>query len=344
MAIGSHTILKPVDIAKGVAGMMHDKGILSNLFFRKPMTDFSSEAGDKITLKVPGRLPYREYAWRNDRSQPLVADKYHESKTEVTVGSRIYSHVEVQDEQMEFDLKSWAPLMEQQADAVVRGLEATTVKALTTAPYEVVIGGIERNLRGAVIEARRVLNAFRATNPADRILIIGPDVEAAILKDKDLILAQNVGDDRAGAALGQATIGGLLGFRTVVSDAIPADHAYAVASTAIGQLVGAPAAPKALEHSATVAHKGYAVRWVTGYNHQYLAQMSTVDTYSGANHVKDIVVPATVTESWNPAGKTPLFLRGVKLTIGGTSTYPDKATKKELVDETGITKDKIWTP
>ncbi|WP_237530472.1 hypothetical protein [Streptomyces sp. SID3212] len=215
------------------------------------------------------------------------------------------------------------------------------MKTLTGQEYAVTIGNAGQNLRGALIEARRVLNAFHAPKEG-RYLLVGSDFELALLNDEKLNLAQNVGDSEAESALRTATLGERFGFRIVVDQTIPSEAAYAFASSGFIFLSGAPSVPQSVPYGATTSFEGIALRWIRDYDSLYLQDRSVVNTYNGFRSVTDILV------GWDEANEKEVissqehFVRGIELQLDGASNYP--AAASELAKITGVSDAKVWTP
>ncbi|MET9861966.1 hypothetical protein ABZY93_22115 [Streptomyces smyrnaeus] len=337
--MAEHQIVKPEKLAATAVGMLEQELLIPNLFQKEGVDQFKGADNDTISVKVEGVLPFHDYAWRNDRSAPIVFDEYKERKIAVTFGGNVYSAVKVTDEQNDFDLENWGKLLRPQAKAVARGLQRRAVNTLTGQTYNVVIGGTEAKLRAAIVEARRVLNAFHAPDD-NRYMLVGTDFESALLNDEKLNLASNVGDSEAESALTTAKIANRMGFTIVVDQTIPADAAYAFASSAFIFLSGAPSVPQSVPYGATTSFEGIAARWVRDYDPLYMQDRSVVNTYAGFRSVTDVLV------GWDGATNSEVvsagehFVRGIKLTLGGTSTYPAVGT--ELAELTGVSTANKW--
>ncbi|MEU3265111.1 hypothetical protein [Streptomyces bacillaris] len=322
-------------------GMLEQELIIPNLFQKQGVDQFKGAENDTISMKVEGILPFHDYAWRNDRSNPIVFDEYAERTIAVTFGGNVYSAVKLTDEQNDFDIDNWSKLLRPQSKAVARGLQRRAVNLLTGQTYNATIGNAQQNLRGALIEARRVLNAFHAPKEG-RYLLVGTEFESALLNDDKLNLAQNVGDSEAETALRTASIGDRFGFRIVVDQTIPADTAYAFASSAFIFLSGAPSVPQSVPYGATTSFENIALRWVRDYDPLYMQDRSVVNTYAGFRSVTDILV------GWDQANEKEIvstgehFVRGIKLQLDGASDYP--AAGSELATITGVSDAKVWTP
>ncbi|NUV86598.1 hypothetical protein G6W61_10300 [Streptomyces sp. KAI-26] len=341
MPTAQHQVVKPQKLVNAAVGMLEQELIIPNLFQKQGVDQFKGAENDTISMKVEGILPFHDYAWRNDRSSPIVFDEYAERTIAVTFGGNVYSAVKLTDEQNDFDIDNWSKLLRPQSKAIARGLQRRAVNTLTGQAYEVSIGNTAQNLRSALIEARRVLNAFHAPKEG-RYLLVGTEFESALLNDDKLNLAQNVGDSEAESALRTASIGDRMGFRIVVDQTIPADAAYAFASSAFIFLSGAPSVPQSVPYGATTSFENIALRWVRDYDPLYMQDRSVVNTYAGFRSVTDILV------GWDAANEKEIistqehFVRGIKLQLDGASDYP--AAASELAKITGVSDAKVWTP
>ncbi|WP_432482590.1 hypothetical protein [Kineococcus esterisolvens] len=330
-----HQVVKPEVLASTAVGMLEQELVVPSLFQREGIDQFRGADNDTVSVPVEGVLPFHDYAFRNDRTNPIEFDVYNERKVAVTFGGNVYSAVKVTDEQNDFDLDNWSKLLRPQVKAVARGLSRRAVGVLTGQDYAVTIGGAEANLRRALIEARRVLNAFNLPASASRYLLVGSDFEAALLNDDKLTLAQNVGDSAADTALRQATLGQLYGFSIIVDQTIPSDAAYAFGSSAFIMTTAAPSVPQSVAFGSTQSFEGYAMRWVRDYDPSFMMERSVVNTYAGFREVKDVLVGWDEGAGKEVVSKQEHFVRGIKLTLDGTSTYP--AAGSELATITGVT-------
>lgn len=338
--MAEHLIVKPEKLAATYVGVLEQSLTLPNTFQKEGVEKFQGSAGDAYTMKVPGVLPVREYGWRNDRSQPIVFDEYAERKVTVSFGGDAYSAVKLTDEQKLMDMQGWSPLIEAQTRAVGRGLQYGAVDHLVNAAYAVTIGNAEANLRGAIIEARKVLNAFQVPDDA-RWLVVGTDFESALLNDDKLNLAQNVGEGEAVSALREASIGRRFGFNIVVDQTIPADTAFAYVQSAFVMVSAAPPKPTGAPFGASASYEGISLSWVADYDTNYQQDRSVVKTFYGFRSVEDPIVYRQP-DGNDKVSADEFFVRGIKLTLDGASDYP--AAASELALATGVSDAKVWTP
>lgn len=341
----AHQIVKPEKLAATAVGMLEQELIVPSLFQRESVDQYKGADNDTISVKVEGVLPFHEYSWRNDRSSGITFDTYTERKIPVTFGGNFYSAVKLTDEQNDFDIDSWAKLLRPQAKAVARGLSRKCVSTLTGQTYNVTIGNAQVDPRGAIIEARRVLNQFRLPDE-QRYLLVGSDFETVLLSNDKLNLAQNVGDHEAEQALRTATIGERYGFRIVVDQTIPSDTAYAFVGSAFILATAAPSVPQSVPYGATTSFEGYALRWVRDYDSEHMQDRSVVNTYAGTRAVKDVLVGWDQSLNGGLGGEvvstSEHFVRGIKLRLDASSDYP--AAASELATITGVSDASVWTP
>lgn len=334
MTTTQHQVVKPQKLASTAVGMLEQELVIPNLFQKESVDQYKGAEDDTISVKVEGVLPFHEYAWRNDRSSGITFDTYSERKIPVTFGGNVYSAVKLTDEQYDFDLQGWSKLLRPQVKAVARGLERKAVTTLQNQTYSVVAGDCAADLKGSLIEARRVLNAFHAPGD-DRYMLVGSDFESLLLSTDSLALAQNVGDAEAESLLTLATIGRRFGFRIVVDQTIETDAAYAFTSAGFIFANAAPTVPQSVPFGATQSFEGVSVRWVRDYDSEFMQDRSVVNTYAGFRSVEDVLVGWDETNKKEIVSADEYFVRGIKLVLDGPSVYPTAAS--ELGTITGVT-------
>lgn len=290
MAYTEHTPVKPERMAATALAALEESLVLPNVGMQKEGIDqFKGAKDGSVDVKVEGVLPYREYGWRNDRSQAIKFDTYAERTLTIGFQGDIYSGVALTDEQATMDGLGWDRLAVKQGEAVGRGIERRALAAVTGETYDVQVDLNEADMRGALIYLRRVANALKV--PGKRVLVVSPDVEMALLGDDNLTIAANVGDARAAQAVADATLGRLLGFEIVVAPELPADSAFLFIDNAFVCATGAPTTPASIKQAASKSTpNGFAVRWLTDYDADHLTDRSVVNTYVGFRAIKDPVI------------------------------------------------------
>lgn len=345
MALNS--VVKPQKLAAVAAEIIEQSVVVAGLFQREGFEQFQGSESDTVYIRVPGVLPAHDIAdFRAERSSPIDFDAYTERKISLTLSGNTYSATKLQDEQRDWDNVQWARVITTQAEAVARSLEAKAVTALTDAPYLATIGGAVTGrpgasgitaLRASLTELRRVANAFRMPKE-QRFLVVGTGVEAAMLRDADLIKASTVGDEIASAALREAIIGRLYGMTVVVSDELPSDKGYLIVPSAFVQATAAPSVPQSATGGSASA-RTFAARWILDYDPTILAERSVVNTYNGRRHVTDVMLNAAkdnvIVNGTGTVGE--FFIRGVAFDVDATADVLPDADANADADGTGGT-------
>lgn len=344
--VPEHEVIKAQKFVNSIIGVLEREVTLPQTFARKNIDVFKGSEGDTVTQRFPGRLPWREYTFRNDRTDPIVFDVLTEATASITVGDRIYSATRLTDEQRDFDdltIEQLTPIM---ADAVVTGINSKATAALESTVYPVTIGGAEANLRSAILEARRVVNALKVPVP-NRYLAVGPDFEIALLTDENIVLAQNAGDRRADNALSDAVLGRLYGFTVVLDQNLEPGTAIAYQGDSFALYSGAASVPRGVL-GAVKSYGGYGLRLVRDYELTRYVERAAVDTYLGIAPILDqLVTPVAAANGANglvQLSEERHFVRGLKLTLDGTSVYPEATGEVALFSEGQVSDAKPWTP
>ena len=338
MATTSHAPIKAEKWAGTANAFAQRELVLPKLFVRKGIEDFKGAKDDTLNMVVPGVLPAHDYAWRNDRANPIILDPYKERKVSLTFGGNAYSATELTDEQFEFDFKrGWADLLQAQGTAVARKLEHAAAHSLTNGTYAVTLGAKPENILKDIVEARRVLQKM-GNNLANMTLVVGTDFEAYLQTEPTITQAMFAGDDSASSALRDATVGRVKGFNIVVSNEIPADEAYAMVGSSFVMLTAAPHVPQS-GVGATVSTDGFAMRWLTDYDTMYQRERSVVNTWYGFQQVTDPVIYWDEAKGSEAVSDDVYGVRAVKLKLGGTDSYFAAGSDKDKVKAAlGLTK------
>ena len=319
-------------IATGAAVLEQDMK-LPALFRREGAEQFKGAKDDKVFVTVDGVLPYRKYGWRNDRSTKIQYDTYSERKVWFDFGDDLYSGVKLTDEQANFDFAGFTKLVGKQVEALGRGLEYETVDAFDATPFEVVVTLDEDDLRGGLIQLRRVFN--RLMVQGRRTVVCNDELEAALLGDEKLNLASNVGDEIASAALREAHIGRTYGFDFITANEM-GTYSVAVTPEAYVLYLAAPAVPQSA-WGASASVDGVALRWVKAFDIDEQLEKSVVSAYKSYRYVDDPLV-ARVSED-DPAqvalSDDNHFVRAVKVELGGA--FSVELANEELETFTGLT-------
>jgi len=282
----ANTLLKPETIVNTGLGILSRELVLGNLFTKLNAADFRGAKNDTVSFRIPAVLTAREYAWRNDRSSPIVIDPLTETKIDVTLNHDFYSAVRITDEELTLDIRDFGTqVLQPQMRAVGEKAESVIATALAAGTYATEIDFVEGvdDPVHVIIDARKALNLSNVPQ-SGRFLLVGADVEAAILKADGLVKVDQSGSD---SALRDATIGRIAGFTVVTSNSIDPDAAYAAHSTALVLGTAVPANPAGAVKSASASYQGWGMRWLQDYDPTILSDRSIVSTFAGATVVAD---------------------------------------------------------
>ena len=283
----ANTFLKSETIVRTALGLLQREIILPNLVWRFGQSDFQGAKDDTITLRVPAVLTARDYEWRT-RNNAIVMDDVTETGVDVTLDTHPYSAVAVTDEQLTLDIVSFSEqVLQPQVRAVAERLE--NLIAVTLGGAIVPSGAEVAHTIGTTdgyttaVRARKILN-MQNVPMADRVLLLGANLEEDFLNSDHLTLVDQSGSD---SALRDGTLGRILGFTVVTSNAIDPDIGYAFNRTAIAYGNMAPVVPDGATSGASESYAGLAMRWIRDYDPSYLRDRSVVSSFAGAASVEE---------------------------------------------------------
>lgn len=320
----ANSFIKPERIAAQALGLLEREIIVPSLVWRNAGGSFQGAAGDTITIRVPARTTARTRQLRGSRPTAsegngiITMDELTETSVDVTLDTDVYSAVPITDEELTLDINDFgAQIAEPQVRAIAEGVENAIVAEILSAPYKTTIPSVDStNVYDKIVDARVALN--QANVPmSERYLVVGSDFEGILLKSDDL---HQVNHSGSSSALRDAVIGSIAGFsQVVVSNALPADEAYAFHRTAYVLSMQAPAIPAGASFGASRSAFGLAMRWIRDYDFRNVQDRSLFDVYIGTNHVADGPDAAevqTVSFSGTVSGGT------YTLTFNGRTTAP----------------------
>lgn len=307
----ANVFLKPEVIAATSLGLLQREVMLPRLVWSDAISDFAGAKDDTVSIRVPARLEAREYGWRNNRSSEIVLDELAETKIDVTLNHDIYSAVAVTDEQLTLDIRDFGQqVLAPQTYAIARAVEDLLATTIEGATYGTTIEIDEDNPFKAAVSARTALNISEV--PRDgRILLVGANVEAAMLNSE---LLKRVDESGSDGALREAVIGRYAGFTVVGSNAIDPDTAYAFVRSAFIFAMRAPVIPAGVTFGQSMSDQGVAMRWIRDYDPMRLRDRSVLNTFVGSAVVLDNTAATGDPENLE-------LVRAVKLSLpGGASS------------------------
>ena len=324
MGFEVNKVVKPKLIADAGVESLKQRAVASNLVTRNGFEQFTGIENDTVNVRVKGALPVREYAWKNDRSKPLVTDTFQDTVVQVKIEpTRNYSAVKLRDEEKLFDFDgAWGDIFARQTEALTDYNEKRILSHIVSAPYErqIVIDGTAKgikdqialnrdNIFNAIVDAKSDLRKMRAPG-MDYVCLVGSGLASEIQKSQKLVTATGNGD----TALSQATLGTIAGVQVVESPWLPAYEGYIFSKSGFVFYNAAPPVPNSAPFAATAAAGGFALRWVMDYETSFASDRSLFDTFVGYNYTRDLIELQDADGIFHTS-EDLYFVRGVKLVM-----------------------------
>jgi len=283
----ANSFLKPEVINRTALKLLEREIVLPRVVWNYADAEFRGAKNDTVTLRLPAVLDSRTYAFRNDRSNPIVVDDVEETGVPVVLNQDIYSAVAITDEQLTLDIVNFAEqVLSPQVKAVARGLESLIASTMAGATITTEIAFDSGELWDTLVEARQALNDANVPSE-NRVLVVGSDIETEMLLDDKFNRVDSSGDGMATSALREATIQRLAGFTIIGSQAIDPGVAYALHPTAFAFVNVAPVVPDGVTYGSRMADGGLSMRWIRDYDSMYLRDRSVVSSFAGCTSVED---------------------------------------------------------
>lgn len=285
------------DLLTGTAlELLRRELMLPRYVTRLGIADFRGRQNDTVSMRVPAILTARDYEFRT-RTAPIVLDEIEELSIPVQLDTHVYSAVGLTDEELTLDIYNFtAQVLQPQIIAVAERIEGKIATGMVNAtyahaavPYTEDANSVGTAFYQTLVEARKVLNAAHVPL-ANRVVIIGSDVEAAALKEEDLRRANTSGGTQT---LRNGELGQLAGFTIVTSQSVPADFGIAMHQSAFAFANVAPVVPDGVTFGRSVSEGGIAMRLIRDYDPNYLRDRSVVSAFEGVSSVDDARNPTT---------------------------------------------------
>lgn len=333
MAYEPHDVIKPSANAEAMATLLGENLVISNTFSRFSAEEYLGKAGDKITKRVTGTLPFRRWGFRNDRREPLRVDSLTETTVDMTVSAEwLTSAVEMTPEQKQFDFNgAWGDLFLKQTDALTRGVEFDAMHQIVNAPYELVQNidvspeaiaaqaAIGRDyLFNQFLNLRTALRRMRTPGAESLTIVAGSNFVAELQKSGKLIDAQVKGTN----AFGTVEIGSYAGMKVIEGPyTMDPNEAYAYVSDAFLFWNAAPPAADGSIKQGNANVNGLSLQWFQDYDPAYVVNRSVYLAWQSWDITKDFLsLEAETGQLFTSPDR--YFVRGVKLLL--TADDPKK--------------------
>ena len=279
----ANVTLKAAKIVEAAMLLLQREIVLPRTVFMLRQQDFVGALNDTVTLRVPAVVEARTRTVR--ATTALDADEYTEIPVPVTLATHIYTLLNLTDADLTLDIFDFtSQVLQPQIRAVAEGAENVIAAALAAAPVAAahdIDWTYTDDPKTMLNAANKVLNIQNVPR-AGRVLVVGANVEEALLNDDTFRKANSSGST---TALEEAQIGRASGFTILGSNAIGADAGYAYHPTAIAAAFMAPANPEGAAMSQSIQDRGMAMRFLKDYNPLTVSDRSLVDMFAGASPV-----------------------------------------------------------
>lgn len=306
MAFTFNTFRKPELIADTAIQVLKRELVLAPLVWTNGLGDFRGHRNDTINirLRLPSTADEHDLRETVEADRKIVLRELDEITMPVQLTTRIEHATPISDEEMTLDIEDWnVQVAARQILAVAEQHETKLASLIENTSYTLTQSINENDPVTAFVKAQGDLNKARV--PRDgRVIVVGADVETALLNSDQLRDASKAGDSNA---LRNGEIGRLRGNVPVVGSLfIDPGAAYVFHKTAFIAAHRAPVVPTGAVAGGSAAANGLAIRWIRDYDADYAIDRSIFTVYAGYS---------AVTEN-TTQGVTGPFKRGVKLTLG----------------------------
>lgn len=275
----ANSLYTPEQVAQVAVAMAADDAMVSALISRNFENDLLGGGGKgrTVNLKVPAALVAR-LRGIDDTTNKIVLDYVSEQTVPVSLGVHAYSAVGLSEGDMSLDLQSFSgQILAPQVDAVVDYIEDSVIDALLAETEDNSIAWDPANPIPTFTKVRKTLRD-RGVPATNLNVLVGTDVYAALL---DANAVQDASQSGSTAALRDANVGRVRGFNVVESTKIPAGEILAFHRDAYTLAVRAPQVPQGASFGATVASKGFNLRYLRDYDADFTQDRSIVSTFCG---------------------------------------------------------------
>lgn len=318
--------LKAEEIAAASVGILERLIVLGNLVERWDGSMFKGAKGDTVYRRIPARTIARQRALRAvGVNRVIQTDDLEEGSIPVTLDKFTYHATDLTDENLTLDIENFGEqILVPQVRSIAEKLELNVLDTIVNATYLAGLNKLAWNPAGTAtsflakdaytlaVKARAILNKAHVPD-VGRVLLVGTDIESAILSDEKIrpgLSFSGLGED----ALRRANIGQITGFEIISSPLIPDNKAYAFVKSAFIQAVVAPEVPAGVGAGGKAVSDGYGMTWTRDYDATIASDRSLIRTFSGTASTEDGKAPAGI--SGVTAG-TPYNARAVEITATG---------------------------
>lgn len=275
----ANTLITPTNVAKAALATYQYNAVLPRIVNRNYVTEFGGGSGDTVTIRQQARLTTNLF----DRNTGITVQDVVEGSQQLQVGDIFDVSVTLTQEQWDLDLTdfSWQ-VAEPMGKAMVRTSENVIYDAMKTKPYEATLTAGTDSVLDALIDLRSALTAEEVPLN-DRVIVIGSNVTAELLKDDNLIKANEAGNSDA---LRSAQIGRLFGMPVLESVVVDPGDAWIVQRESTTFVSITPQMPRGAANAAVETYDSQAFRCVFGYDQKFKMDTISGDAYLTAKVIR----------------------------------------------------------
>ena len=276
----ANTLITPTNVARAALATYQYNAVLPRIVNRNYVTEFGGGSGDTVTIRQQARLTTNLF----DRTTGVVVQDVVEGSQQLQVGDIFDVSVQLTQEQWDLDLTDFSyQVAEPMGKAMVRTSEEVIYDAMKTKAYEANLTAGTDSVLDALVDLRSALTAEEVPLN-DRVIVVGSNVTAELLKDPNLIKANEAGNSDA---LRNAQIGRLFGMPVVESVVVDAGDAWIVQRESLTFVSITPQMPRGAANASTQVFDSQSFRVVFGYDQSKKQDLVSGDAYLTAKVVRE---------------------------------------------------------
>jgi hypothetical protein len=282
----ANEFIKPEKVVGAVLGALQREVVLPQLVWMDPGGDFRGAKNDTITLSIPATTSANSRAMRSGSTRNR--DSLTEGKVSLVLDTNLYKDVEITDEELTLDIADFGrQVLQPITTAMVEAWEDELSSLMSSASYEVSITWDSADVHGTLIDAATALDLARVPR-SGRAIALGANLAAEVLKD-DLVRRYDGAGDSSAAALREATILNLAGFRIVTVPGLDPDSGYAFHRTAFACSSKVPVVPAGVGYGTSMSSNGFAMRVIRDFDSSASGWVDVLgfDAFVGSTVVQD---------------------------------------------------------
>lgn len=279
----------PTEAARVAANLANEDAFLSGMVSRNFANDLlaGGKGGAPVAITIPTTLIARERDI-DDITSNIVMDEIAETTRTLTLDKvHDYSAVPLSEADLTLNIQDFAAqVLKPQAEAIVDSLEHKLIvrmlavpetELMTTGATPAPIAYDPANPTAYFTQIRKTLRKNGvAVNGIN--MFVGAEVYANLLDAKAL---EDVSQSGSTAALREGGVGRVRGFNIVETTRVPDTEILAFHKDAVTLATRAPVVPAGASFGATVAEKGFSLRYLRDYLADKTVDRSLVSTFSG---------------------------------------------------------------